>query len=92
MAVTTAKMTMNRDQPYIRLEGCPVSVAEQVLALVSLSEVKNPYLDPQQIMYFNRGYLGWRARVTLNRLMGRRYQRNGSFRDRGQAAPELAAV
>jgi uncharacterized protein (DUF362 family) len=89
MAVTTAKMTMNRGRSFVRLAGCPVSVAEQVLTLVSLSEVSNPYLDPNQIMYFNRSYLGWRARVTLNRLMGKRYQRNQVFQERGQAAPEL---
>lgn len=91
MATTTARLTASRNKPYLRLEGCPVSVAEQVLALVSLSDVKNPYLSPDQIMTFNRGYMGWRARVTMNRLMGKRYQRSGSFTDRGQAAPEMVA-
>jgi hypothetical protein len=89
MAVTTTKMAVSRGKPYVRLVGCPVSVAEQVLALVNLSDVGNPYLDPNQIMHFNRSYLGWRSRVTLNRLMGKRYQRNEVFRERGKAAPEL---
>src|SRR5689334_1667543 len=74
----------------IRLEGCPVSVAEQVLTLVSIAGVKNPYLDPSQIVGFGRAYLGWKARVTLNKLQRRRYQQNGTFANRGQAAPELA--
>jgi uncharacterized protein (DUF362 family) len=74
----------------IRLEGCPVSVAEQVLTLVSIAGVKNPYLDPSQIVGFGRAYLGWKARVTLNKLQKRRYQQNGTFANRGQAAPELA--
>jgi hypothetical protein len=43
----------------IRLEGCPVSVAEQVLALVSISGVKNPYYDRDNMLSFGRAYLGW---------------------------------
>ncbi len=75
----------------IRLEGCPVSVAEQVLALVSVSEIKNPYLDPSNIVGFGRAYLGWKSRVALNRLQRKRYQRDGAFAERGAAAPELSA-
>jgi uncharacterized protein (DUF362 family) len=89
MATTTARLTAARNKPYVRLEGCPVSVAEQVLALVTLAGLKNPYLAPDQIVTFNRGYLGWRARLTLNRLMGKRYQVNGAFASRGAAAPVL---
>jgi uncharacterized protein (DUF362 family) len=77
----------------VRLEGCPVSVAEQVLALVSVAEangLKNPYYDRSNMLTFGRAYLGWKARVTLNKLQRRRYQQNGTFRERGQAAPELA--
>ena len=33
---------------YVRLEGCPVSVAEQVLALVSLGGSKNPFFVPAE--------------------------------------------
>jgi hypothetical protein len=74
----------------IRLEGCPVSVAEQVLALVGVSPgVKNPYMDRANMLTFARAYLGWKARVSLNKLQRRRYQQNGTFRERGQAAPEL---
>ncbi|HWN66191.1 MAG TPA: DUF362 domain-containing protein [Haliangium sp.] len=90
MATTTAKLVANRNKTVVRLEGCPVSVAEQVLTLVGMSEIRNPYLAPDQILKFNRGYLGWRGRVMLNRLMGKRYQQRGNFQARGQAAPEVA--
>ena len=73
----------------IRLEGCPVSVAEQVLALVTIGGLKNPYYDPRNMLTFTRAYVGWKARVTLNKLQKKRYQQNGAFPDRGQAAPEL---
>ncbi|MGN6104256.1 MAG: DUF362 domain-containing protein [Kofleriaceae bacterium] len=86
LAVARGKMTGE----VVRLEGCPVSVAEQVLALVSLSEVKNPYFDPSNMLTFSRAYLGWKTRVALNKLQRRRYQQNGTFRERGEAAPELA--
>ncbi len=92
MAKVTAKLVATRNKPYLRLEGCPVSVAEQVLTLVSLAGAKNPYFDASQIVGFNRGYLGWRARVALNRVMGKRYQKNGPLLERGQAAPEVPAA
>ena len=91
LATTTRRMAASRSKTHLRLEGCPVSVAEQVLALVGISGAKNPYLDPAQIVSFNRGYLGWRARVALNRVLGQRYQKQGSFRERGQAAPEVTS-
>lgn len=89
MLKTTAKIGRARRDPYIRLEGCPVSVAEQALALVSIGKLKNPYLEPKQVVTFNRGYLGWRGRTVLNRLMGKKYQKRGSYQARGQAKPEL---
>ncbi|MCX5746784.1 MAG: DUF362 domain-containing protein [Proteobacteria bacterium] len=85
--LATAKAKLRGD--VIRLEGCPVSVAEQVLALVSIGGLKNPYYDRENMMTFGRAYLGWKARVTLNRLQRKRYQQNGTFAHRGQAAPEL---
>src|SRR5690606_23566264 len=41
MVTVTAKLAKAKNDPVIRLEGCPVSVAEQVLALVTLSGAKN---------------------------------------------------
>ncbi len=73
----------------VRLEGCPVSVAEQVLAILAVApKVKNPYLDRSNVLTFARAYLGWKARVSLNKLQRRRYQQNGTFLERGQAAPD----
>ncbi len=89
LATTTRKVAAAKLAPYLRLEGCPVSVAEQVLALVSLGGLKNPYMDPSQVVDFTRGYLGWRSRVVLNRLQRKRYQENGAFQGRGQAAPDV---
>lgn len=76
----------------IRLEGCPVSVSEQVLALVSIGKLNNPFLDPSQAATFTRGYLGWKSRVVLNRLQRKRYQKNGTFTERGEAAPDLGGT
>jgi len=85
--LASAKQKLAGD--VVRLEGCPVSVAEQVLALVSVSPgVKNPYLDRSNMLTFARAYLGWKARVSLNKLQRKRYQQNGTFRERGQAAPD----
>jgi len=76
----------------IRMEGCPVSVAEQVLALAAIGKTNNPFLDPAQAATFTRAYLGWKSRVVLNRLQRKRYQQNGPFGERGQAAPELGGT
>ena len=76
----------------IRLEGCPVSVAEQVLALVTIGDLKNPYYDPKNMLTFGRAYFGWKARVTLNKLQRKRYQQNGTYLKRGQAAPDLEGI
>jgi uncharacterized protein (DUF362 family) len=85
--LASAKTKLRGD--VIRLEGCPVSVAEQVLALVTIGGLKNPYYDAQNMMTFGRAYFGWKARVTMNKLQRKRYQQNGTFAERGQAAPEL---
>jgi uncharacterized protein (DUF362 family) len=92
LAVTTAKAAMNRHETHMRLSGCPVSVAEQVLALVAVGGLKNPYLDPRQSATFARSYLGWRSRVTLNLLQRKRYQQDGTFAERGAAAPDLGVA
>lgn len=85
MATVTYRMFKARNKSYVRLRGCPVSVAEQVLALVNLSGVKNPYLDRNNVISFNKAYLGWRLAVLRKR---RPYQKPGPC-SRGQAAPEL---
>ena len=43
----------------------------------------------RQALTFGRAYFGWKARVTMNKLQRKRYQQNGTFAQRGEAAPEL---
>jgi hypothetical protein len=88
MVTVSGQLMKARSASHLRLSGCPVSVAEQVLALVGLSGAKNPYLDPSQAVSFNLSYLGWRAHNALDRLRGRPYQKRGPV-ERGQAMPEL---
>ncbi len=90
MLKTTTKLSFHRGDNHVRLKGCPVSVAEQVLMLTGLSDIDNPYLDPSQVATFNKGYLSWRGRMALNKVMGKKYQKKGAFKGRGDAAPELA--
>jgi uncharacterized protein (DUF362 family) len=90
MVTVTAKLIGARNDPYVRLEGCPVSVAEQILALVSLGKLKNPYLAPDQMVLFNKAYLGWKGTSLANRLRGVKYQVPGATA-RGAAAPEMPA-
>jgi Ni,Fe-hydrogenase I small subunit len=86
--LASAKSKLTGD--VIRLEGCPVSVAEQVLALVTIGGLKNPYYDRKNMLTFTRAYFGWKARITLNKLQRKTYQQNGTFAQRGNAAPELS--
>jgi uncharacterized protein (DUF362 family) len=79
-----------RGRDVIRLEGCPVSVMEQVLALIEIAGLKSPFFQRENMTSFTRGYFGWKARAALNTLAGKRYQKNGTYEHRGQAAPELA--
>lgn len=88
MKNVTQKIHAARKDQVLRLEGCPVSVAEQLLALVSLGGVKNPYLDPAEAMRFNNAWMGWRAAVALKRMKGEKYQVKGAC-PRGGAAPEI---
>jgi len=88
MATVAGRVYFAEHKTHLRLSGCPVSVAEQILAVVQLSDIKNPYLDPVHALPFQRSYLAWRAQTTANRLRGHPYQQPGPCA-RGQAAPEL---
>lgn len=89
MVSVTAKMAEGaRTNSPVRLGGCPVSVAEQLLALVAASDVKNPILDPENALRFNRAYLGWRGTTIAQRLAGKPYQVEGAC-SRGDAAPDV---
>ena len=76
----------------IRLEGCPVSVAEQVLALVTIGKLKNPFLDPKMAGRSRAATSAGSRASLLNMLQRKRYQQNGAFAERGQAAPDLEGV
>jgi len=76
-----------KGQPWVRLGGCPVGVAEQVLALATLGRVRHPYLDGREALGFARAYLTWRLATSTRRLLGERYQVSGPCA-RGQARPE----
>ena len=90
MVSVTAKLAGSRNKSHIRLEGCPVSVAEQVLALVSLGGLKNPYFDGKSVVGFNKAYLQWRATAAAHRLRGIPYQKHGPSQ-RGEGAPQIHA-
>jgi len=90
MATTSLKILEARRSGWVRLEGCPVSVAELVLLLSELGGIQNPYFEPSQVLSFNRAYLAWRAATTMKRLRGEPYQIPGSS-PRGEAAPKLEA-
>lgn len=87
MASVTAKAQMAKDG-IMRMEGCPVSVAEQLLMLCSVSGVKNPILDPENAMRFNKAYVAWRGATMAKRLKGQKYQVKGAA-SRGEAAPHV---
>ncbi len=82
------QLSSAKKDSHIRLEGCPVSVAEQVFALVSLGKAKNPYLEPSEAVRFSEAYLGWRAAMAVHRLQGHPYQKAGAC-SRGEAAPRI---
>ena len=67
-------MFKQRKAPYIRIPGCPVSVAEQVLALASYGRTINPYFHPKTVVPFAIGWMGWRLVRLMRALTGRRYQ------------------
>ena len=80
----------SKREPYIRLEGCPVSVTEQLLAVVSLGKTKNPIFEPSEAVGFNKAYLSWRIVTFFKRLFGKKYQKAGPCM-RGHAMPLLGA-
>lgn len=90
MVKVTTKLALARNESHLRLEGCPVSVAEQVLTLVTLGKLKNPYLAADQVLEFNKAYVAWRGASLAKRLAGQAYQVHGPC-PRGEAAPELPA-
>jgi hypothetical protein len=87
MVKMESKMFATRNDDIIRISGCPVSVAEQVLLLVKLGKLKNPYFDPGNAVAFTSCYLSSRTRTLMGRLAGQKYQIAGATQ-RGKARPE----
>jgi uncharacterized protein (DUF362 family) len=77
-----------KKKSHMRLEGCPVSVSEQVLAMVELGGIKNPFFQPSEMIGFNKAYLTWRLVTAFKRLFGKKYQVEGPCA-RGHAMPEV---
>ncbi len=90
MATVTSRAQRAKQDGFMRLEGCPVSVAEQLLMLCAVSDVKNPILDPENALRFNKAYVAWRGVTMAKRLRGQPYQVHGAA-DRGNAAPQVVA-
>jgi len=84
-----AQLNASKGQPSLRLVGCPVSVAEQVLFLTYLSRLRNPFFDPDNALEFNKAYFAWKASVFSKRVRGIPYQRNGSTLARGASQPQV---
>ena len=86
MLKTSLTMWKARKDQVARIHGCPVSVAEQVLLLINLTDISNPYLDPRQGIPFSSCYLSWKTRQLMNRVMGQRYLLEEPV-ERGEARP-----
>ena len=86
MSKTGRKLRELKTTNVIRMPGCPMSIAEQTLALVKLGKLKNPYYDLQQALPFTSAYLSWRTRQALARLRGEPYAKPGPT-PRGAARP-----
>jgi uncharacterized protein (DUF362 family) len=91
MAKVMSKLNAAKDEQVVRFEGCPVSVAEQVLFLVQLGKLKNPYVSPDNAAQFTKNYLMWRSASAAKRLTGTPYQKAGACA-RGEAKPEMESA
>jgi len=87
MVSVTKNMWRDRKNQVLRIPGCPVSVAEQVLVLVKLGGLKNPYFDPGQVISFNHAYFSWRTRTAMKKIFGQPYNKVGPSH-RGRARPK----
>lgn len=86
MVSVEASLFKERKNNVIRIAGCPVSVSEQVLTLVRLAGLKNPYFDPQLAVSFSSAYLSWRTKSAMQRILGTPYQIPGPVK-RGNSRP-----
>jgi uncharacterized protein (DUF362 family) len=89
IAKTNYRMWKSRNEDVLRLAGCPVSVAEQVLMLVKLGKLKNPYFDIDQASSFLSAYFSKKTHDAIQRVLGKPYQtpRGAPQSARGAARP-----
>ncbi len=89
IAKTNYRMWKSRKDDVFRMEGCPVSVAEQVLMLVKMGGLKNPYFDPSQALSFTNAYFKKRTHDAIQRILGVPYQtaEGAPLQPRGGARP-----
>jgi hypothetical protein len=80
-----------RHEPYLRLEGCPVSVAELILVLAELGGAKNPYFSPREVLRFNAAYVAQRAQKLSRWAEGKPYLLPEAG-ERGNARPVLVSA
>ena len=66
-----------------------MSVAEQVLLLVKLGHLRNPYLDPKIAPSFMSCYLSQQTRNAISRVLGTPYHMPDGGVTRGAARPQL---
>ncbi len=90
MVTTSSRLRKEVAPNVIRIAGCPVSVAEQVLVLVKLAKLRNPYFDPTQTFPFTSCYLSMRTRQAIKRVFGQKYNLDEPI-PRGDARPALNA-
>ncbi len=69
-----ANLFSRRKSQVVRVQGCPVSVAEQTMYIAQVGKTKNPYFDPRGVVGFNIAFFGWKIVSAFRWLTGRRYQ------------------
>jgi uncharacterized protein (DUF362 family) len=72
-----------KNKSHMRLQGCPVSVAEQLMVLVQLAGSEDPTRDWSAM----GSYFKWKSVMAGKALLGHKYQIHGAAK-RGEAAPE----
>ncbi len=83
------------------VSGHPLAAGEPQALVPTNSPKASPFVGSEYVTFPTRNLprtaMGWEVnpqglRVLLNRLQLKRYQKNGTFTERGQAAPELGGT
>jgi len=87
MRKTAAIMRKAKGKTWLRLKGCPVSVAEQLMILVNVSGANDPTMNWAAISSF----LKWKSVMAGKTLLGHHYQVHGAAL-RGEGKPDVTQV